>query len=300
MLLFVALGGCSPRALATPLSNQSAAAAQGSTTLDDQVDLNVTVYNSDIALVRDVRNLELPRGTFDLSFMDIAATVNPATVHFRSLSEPSRVNVLEQNYEYDLLEPDKLLRKYVGRDVTLVRTRQVNGTTEEEEVTAHLLSYNNQPVWRINGEIVTGLHADHIRFPELPDTLFTRPTLIWTLDNGGATRHRVEAAYLAGKLSWNADYVLTVARDDKAGDIDGWVTLTNGSGTAFRNAKLQLVAGELNRVRQNMNRMLRPTRRWPCARSCRPPRRWRRKRSPTITSTRSAERRRSTTTRRSR
>ena len=233
-----------------------AAAAQGSTTLDDQVDLNVTVYNSDIALVRDVRNIELPRGTFDLSFMDIAATVNPATVHFRSLTEPSRVSVLEQNYEYDLLEPEKLLRKYVGRDVTLVRTRQVDGTTRQEEVIAHLLSYNNQPVWRINGEIVTGLHADHIRFPELPDTLFTRPTLIWTLDNGGASRHRVEAKYLATKLSWNADYVLTVARDDKAGDIDGWVTLTNGSGTAFRNAKLQLVAGELNRVRANLNRML--------------------------------------------
>lgn len=235
---------------------QAAAAAQGATTLDDQVDLNVTVYNSDIALVRDIRNLELPRGTFDLSFMDIAATVNPATVHFRSLTEPSRVSVLEQNYEYDLLEPEKLLRKYVGRDVTLVRTRQVDGTTREEEVTAHLLSYNNQPVWRINGEIVTGLHADHIRFPELPDTLFTRPTLIWTLDNGGASRHRVEAKYLASKLSWNADYVLTVARDDKVGDIDGWVTLTNGTGTAFRNATLQLVAGELNRVRENLNRML--------------------------------------------
>src|SRR5688572_5680027 len=233
-----------------------AAAAQGSTTLDDQVDLSVTVYNSDIALVRDVRNIELPRGTFDLSFMDIAATVNPATVHFRSLTEPSRVSVLEQNYEYDLLEPEKLLRKYVGRDVTLVRTRQVDGTTRQEEVIAHLLSYNNQPVWRINGEIVTGLHADHIRFPELPDTLFTRPTLIWTLDNGGGSRHRVEAKYLATKLSWNADYVLTVSRDDKAGDIDGWVTLTNGSGTAFRNAKLQLVAGELNRVRETINRMM--------------------------------------------
>ena len=232
------------------------AGAQGSTTLDDQVDLNVTVYNSDIALVRDVRNLDLPRGTFNLNFMDIAATVNPATVLFRSLSEPSRVNVLEQNYEFDLLEPDKLLRKYVGRDVTLVRSRQVDGTTEEEEVTAHLLSYNNQPVWRIGKEIVTGMHADHIRFPELPDTLYSRPTLIWTLDNTGGARHRVEAKYLAGKLSWNADYVLTVGRDDKAGDIDGWVTLTNGSGTAFRNAKLQLVAGDLNRVRQNIDKML--------------------------------------------
>ena len=234
----------------------AAGAAQGTTTLDDQVDLAVTVYNSDIALVRDVRTLDLPRGTFDLSFMDIAATVNPATVHFRSLTEPSRVSVLEQNYEYDLLEPDKLLRKYVGRDVTLVRTRQVNGTTQEEEVTARLLSYNNQPVWRIGNEIVTGLHADHIRFPELPSSLYTRPTLIWTLDNGGATRHRVEAKYLASKLSWNADYVLTVARDDKAADIDGWVTLTNASGTAFQNAKLQLVAGDLNRVRESLNKML--------------------------------------------
>ena len=231
-----------------------AAAAQGSTTLDNQVELSVTVYNSDIALVRDVRNLELPRGTFDLSFMDIAATVNPATVHFRSLSEPSRVSVLEQNYEYDLLEPDKLLRKYVGRDVTLVRTRQVNGTTRRGRSDGAPAQLQQRPVWRMNGEIVTGLHADHIRFPELPDTLYTRPTLIWTLDNGGGARHRVEATYLAGKLSWNADYVLTVARDDKAGDIDGWVTLTNGSGTAFRNAKLQLVAGDLNRVRQNINR----------------------------------------------
>jgi hypothetical protein len=222
---------------------------QGTSTLDDQVELAVTVYNSDIALVRDVRNVQLPSGSFDLNFMDIAATVNPATVHFRSLTEPQRVHVVEQNYEYDLLEPDKLLRKYVGRDVTLVRTVQDAGTTRQEEVKARLLSYNEQPVWKIGNEIVTGLHADHIRFPQLPENLFSRPTLIWTLDNSGAARHRVEASYLAGKLSWNADYVLTVARDDKTADLDGWVTLGNGSGTAFRNAKLQLVAGDLNRVR---------------------------------------------------
>ena len=221
------------------------------TTLDDQTELAVTVYNSSIALVRDVRNLRLARGTSHLRFMDIAATVNPATVHFRSLTEPARVGVVEQNYEYDLLEPEKLLRKYVGRDVTLVRTRSDNGSTTEEEVTARLLSYNNAPVWRIGGEIVTGYHADHIRFPELPETLFSRPTLIWTLENDGAPQHRVEASYLAGKLSWNADYVLTVARDDKAADLDGWVTLTNGSGTAFNNARLQFVAGDLNRVRND-------------------------------------------------
>jgi len=246
-----------------PAANPSSPAAQNpapaqdpdQTTLDDQVDLAVTVYNSDLALVRDVRELRLARGVAELQFMDIAATVNPATVHFRSLSQPSVLSVLEQNYEYDLLEPDKLLRKYVGRDVTLVRMRQQGGTTTAEEVTARLLSYNNAPVWRIGNEIVTGMNADHIRFPELPGNLYARPTLIWTLENGGAERHRVEAAYLAGKLSWAADYVLNVGRDDKAADLDGWVTLTNGSGTGFRNARLQLVAGDLNRVRQAIGRM---------------------------------------------
>ena len=251
----VAAGAILSRNYVPAVSASPAVEQDQTTTLDDQTELAVTVYNSNIALVRDVRNLVLARGTSDLRFMDIAATVNPATVHFRSLSEPSRLSVLEQNYEYDLLEPDKLLRKYVGRDVTLVRTRQNEGSTKEEEVKARLLSYNSAPVWQIGNEIVTGMHADHIRFPELPDTLYSRPTLIWTLENGGAARHRVEASYLAGKLSWNADYVLTVARDDKAADVDGWVTLTNGSGTSFRNARLQLVAGDLNRVRQVLGRM---------------------------------------------
>ena len=132
------------------------------TTLDDQTELSLTVYNSDIALVRDVRNLQLVRGVGNQRFMDIAATVNPATVHFRSLTEPAQVSVLEQNYEYDLLDPDKLLRKYVGREVTLMRNRQEGGTTRQEEVKALLLSYNTGPVWKIGNEIVTGLGAGRV------------------------------------------------------------------------------------------------------------------------------------------
>src|SRR5262249_42747639 len=151
-------------------------------------------------------------------------------------------------YEYDLIDPEKLLRKYVGHDVTLVRIRQEQGRTTEQEVKARLLSYNTAPVWQIDGQIVTGLGADSMRFPELPDNLYSRPTLVWTLENGGAARHRVEASYLASSLAWNADYVLTVARDDRTADLDGWVTLRNGSGTSFRHASLQLVAGDLNRV----------------------------------------------------
>jgi hypothetical protein len=222
--------------------------ADQSSNLGDQTDLNITVYNSNIALVRDVRQLTLPTGSFRLKFMDIAATINPATVHFRSLTEPDKLSVIEQNYEYDLLEPAKLLHKYVGKEVTLVRTYQDSGTTKHEEIKATLLSDNNGPVWKIGNDIVTGMFAESYRFPEVPANLYDRPTLLMSLDNSGPRKHQIEASYLATNLSWNSDYVLTVARDDKAADLDGWVTLANNSGTAFHNARLQLVAGELNRV----------------------------------------------------
>ena len=227
------------------------AGTAASSTLDDQVDLSLTVYNSDLALVRDVRQIPLASGTSTLRFADVAARVNPATVRFRSLTDPAALAVLEQNYEYDLLDPEKLLRKYVGREITLVRDRQEGGTTRPEEVRALLLAYNNGPVWKIGRDVVTGLRVDQYRFPELPDNLFSHPTLVWLLENQGAARHRVEASYLSGGLSWNADYVLTVGRDDASADLAGWVTLRNESGTAYRNARLQFIAGEVNRVTED-------------------------------------------------
>jgi hypothetical protein len=231
------------RSASAQTQSQSAAqAADGSvtTTLADQSDLAVTVYNSNIALVRDVRQLTLPAGDSRLRFMDIAASINPATVHFRSLTEPTKLSAIEQNYEYDLLDPNKLLQKYVGREVTLMRG--------DQEVKATLLSDNNGQVWKIGSEIITELGHGSIRFPELPENLYERPTLLWTLENSGARKHKVEASYLTANLSWSADYVLNVAKDETNGDLDGWVTLVNHSGTAFKNAQLQLVAGDLHRV----------------------------------------------------
>jgi hypothetical protein len=210
--------------------------------------VSVTVYNSDLALVRDVRQLSLPPGESLLRFMDIAASINPATVHFRSITEPTKLGVLEQNYEYDLLDPNKLLQKYVGREVTLVRAKLDSGTTQYEEVKATLLSLNGAPVWKIGNEIITGMSYESIRFPQLPDNLYERPTLLWTLQNSGARQHKVEASYLTSNLSWSADYVLNVGKDEASGDLDGWVTLVNHSGAAFKNAQLQLVAGDLHRV----------------------------------------------------
>jgi len=242
------LAGRTARAQSGPAAAADTAAQASTTTQRDQTDLSVTVYNTNLALVRDVRQIHLRAGAFPLHFEDVAASINPATVHFRSLTDPAKLSVLEQNYEYDLLDPQKLLQKYVGKEVTLVRTVQEANSTKYTETRALLLSDNNGPVWKIGNEIVTGFAAESYRFPDLPDNLYSRPTLIWTLDNRGADTQRVEASYLTGNMKWNADYVLTVGRDEKSADLDGWVTLTNNSGASYDNAQLQLVAGQINQV----------------------------------------------------
>src|ERR1700678_660957 len=218
------------------------------TTEKDRTEIAVTVYNSNIPLVRAVRKIRFSQGAFPLRFGDVAASSNPATVHFRSLTEDTKLSVVEQNYEYDLLDPQKLLQKYVGREVTLVRAEKDAGSTKWVETKAILLANNNGPVWKIGDEIVTGMAINSYRFPELPGNFYSRPTLIWTLDNRGAPVQKVEASYLTSNMSWSADYVLTVARDEKTADMDGWVTLNNSSGAAYQNAKLQLVAGEIHQV----------------------------------------------------
>ena len=257
LALLLLAAGSSTRVLGAPQnhSDVSVPAARplpsetSTTTQKDQVDLNVTVYNSNIALIRDVRQIHVASGTFPLRFEDVAASIMPATVHFRSLTDPAKLNVVEQNYEYDLLDAQKLLQKYVGREITLVRGEEEANSTKWVETKALLLAdNNNEPVWKIGNEIVTGMPTSWYRFSELPGNLYSRPTLVWTLDNGGPGSQKVEASYLTSNMNWNADYVLTVARDEKTSDLDGWVTLTNNSGASFVNAKLQLVAGEVHQV----------------------------------------------------
>jgi len=230
------------------LASTSYAQEVQTSTESDQKELAVTVYNSNIALVRDVRRVKLPMGTIDLRYMDIAAAVNPATVHIVSLTAPKDLTVLEQNYEYDLLSPQKLLQKYVGKELTLVRLVSENNSTKEVPVKATLLAYNEGPVWQVGNQIITGMGADRYVFPDLPENLYSKPTLVWLLDNRHSGEQTVEASYLTNQINWNSDYVLTVAADQKTADLNGWVTIVNNSGTAFKNALLQLVAGELHRV----------------------------------------------------
>jgi hypothetical protein len=219
-----------------------------SSTQKDQVDLSLTIYNSNLALVRDIRRIQLKPGTFQLRFEDVAASIDPATVQFRSLADPAKLSIVEQNFEYNSLDPQKLLQSYVGRQVTLVQREQEAGSTKWVQTKALLLADTSGPVWKIGDEIVTGMAADSYRFPDLPAELYSKPTLLWTLDNRGPDAQRVEASYLTGNMNWTADYALNVGSDGKSAGFDGWVTLTNNSGAAYNDAKLQLVAGEIHRA----------------------------------------------------
>lgn len=204
----------------------------------------VTVYNVDLALVRETRTLDLPSaGTGTVRFMDVPSAINPRTVHLKPLVAGA-MTLLEQNYEYDLLSPEKLMEKYVGRDVEIIE--QADDLTTRRTA-ATLLSTTNGPVYRIGDEIVLG-QPGRVVLPSLPQELVARPTLVWTLDVAEPGTQDVEASYLTDAMSWSADYVAVASADDRSIDLTGWVTVDNRSGAAFRDATLKLVAGDVRRV----------------------------------------------------
>src|SRR6267378_1472063 len=220
----------------------------------DRQSVNITVYNSNLGLVRETRRLTLPSGQVALRFADVTAQIRPETVHLASLTAPAALRILEQNYQYDLLNPAKLLDKFVGKEITLVMRHYVNNTESFEPVQATLLSNNGGQVWRIKGQIVINpTNIAEMRFPDLPKNLVATPTLVWDVENREGASQNIEASYLTAGMNWRADYVLLVNADDTRGDLQGWVTLTNASGAGFEDARLQLVAGDLNRVSQDRN-----------------------------------------------
>ncbi len=215
-------------------------------TLDDQTGVALTIYNVNLGLVKDQRRIKLFKGIGDLRFMDVAAQIMPTSVHIKSLINPESLQVLEQNYEYDLLNPQKLLDKYVGKEVTLYSKNPY--TEREEVVTAMLLSNNGQPIFKIGDEITFG-HPGRIVFPGVPANLNAKPTLVWMLDNELPSAQKIEASYLTNGINWRSDYVVTLNDGDDKADLSGWVTIDNHSGAEYRNAKLKLVAGDVNRVK---------------------------------------------------
>ncbi|MBI4808290.1 MAG: DUF4139 domain-containing protein [Nitrosomonadales bacterium] len=216
-------------------------------TLQDQQSVAVTIYNENLALVKDQRKVQLGNGQNALAFRDVSAGMRPETALLRSLTSPGKLSVIEQNFDFDLLTPGKLLEKYVGRTVSIVRINPATGNESTEQ--ALVLSANEGVVLKIGNRIETGMPG-RIVYSDVPDNLRDRPTLVMSLNNNGAAQQEVELSYLTGGLAWKADYVAELnAADDKL-DLSGWVTLTNTSGATYRNARLQLVAGDVNQVRQ--------------------------------------------------
>ena len=223
---------------------------RGRSTAADRESVAITVYNQNFGLVREIRNIPVGVGLIELEFGDVASAIQTETVHIQSLNAPFQI--LEQNYQYDLLSPQKLLEKYVGRTVKVYR---FNPETEREEfVEAEVLSVNNGTILRIGDEI-TFNYPGRIAFPEVPDNLIAEPTLVW-LAQSEAERQRLEASYLTNNLNWKADYVMVINEDDDEAGLTGWVTLTNNSGATYENARLKLVACDVQRLSGGRGQMM--------------------------------------------
>ncbi|MFA5088675.1 MAG: DUF4139 domain-containing protein [Candidatus Omnitrophota bacterium] len=218
-------------------------------TQEDQQLIEVTVYNSNLGLIKDRRNISLAKGIGELRFMDVAAFIMPVTVHVESLNAPDAFAVLEQNYEYDLMNADKLLDKYIDKKIKIVDWNEYQG--KKDVVEAILLSNNNGQIFKINDEIYLDYPGYKV-LPQIPENLIAQPTLTWLYENTNSQPHSIEVSYLTTNINWMADYVVVLDKEDKAAGLNGWVSLDNRSGATYKNAKLKLVAGAVNRARPTL------------------------------------------------
>ncbi len=233
------------------ISGAAAAQTEKLTTRADQRDVAVTIYNENLALVKDGRSVKLDRGAGQLAWRDVSALMSPETALLRNISSPAGLKLVEQNFDFDLLTPQKLLEKYVGREVTVISVNPATGAEKRENAT--VLATNGGTVLKFVDRIETGVPG-RLAFSGVPDNLRDKPTLVITLANASAGEQNLELSYLTGGLSWKADYVAELNEKDDRLDIYGWVTLSNRSGTTYPNARLQLVAGDVNLVQDELAR----------------------------------------------
>jgi len=215
--------------------------------MGERSSVSVTVYNNNRGLVRDVRFIQLPVGTGELRFEDVAAHISPVTVRARSTARDGGFTVIEQNYEYDLMDANKLLDKYVGKEIKIIDPACASEAKPCGEITALLLSNNRGQVFKIDGKIYLGYPGIRV-LPKLPEALIATPTLTWKYRNRLKAKQALEVTYLTRKINWKADYVLALNRTDTRADLSGWVTIENKSGAAYPNAGLKLVAGSPHKV----------------------------------------------------
>jgi hypothetical protein len=240
--------------------------AQVKQSASERTSVDLTIYNQNLALVREERTIDLLKGLNRIIIPDIPATIDGTSLHFSSLTDPSAVKVIEQNYQYDLVHQAKLLEKYIGKEVEFIRTD--NESKKDYIVKGKLLATGWQPqlnynpysgnapyymsgqmIAEINGKIEISPEG-RLVLPTLPEGLILKPQLEWLVTNSKHGEHKTEISYLAGQLTWSCNYVALLDANDAQIDLTGWVTITNNSGTTFKNAGLKLVAGDVNLVKE--------------------------------------------------
>ncbi|MFN0117366.1 MAG: DUF4139 domain-containing protein [Elusimicrobiota bacterium] len=212
---------------------------------------DVTIYNDNLGLVRELRKFNFRSGQNEIVVSDVPSHIDPTSVHFKSLVDPDSVSVIEQNFQYDLINQEKILEKYLGQEIELERFTGVNGD-RRELMKGILLSKNGGKVLQVGKKIYLNPPGNPI-LPELPEGLLTKPTLLWQVHAKKAGEQNCELSYLTSGMGWSSDYVLVSNTNDDKMDLNAWVTITNNSGASFNEAKLKLVAGDVNRV-QNLER----------------------------------------------
>jgi len=214
---------------------------------EDKEGVELTVYNQNFGLVKDRRLLNLKQGTDYIRFSDVAAEIEPTSVHFKSLTDPSGCAIQEQNYEYDLVSADKLLTKYIDKKIKII-------AKDNKVYDGILMSYDGEDIVILADNALSMIcRKDNVReisFPELPEGLITKPTLMWQISNNKEGKHLTEVSYLTKDITWSADYVVVVDKDDKTIDLTGWVTIDNKSGTTYKDAALKLIAGDVHRAKE--------------------------------------------------
>lgn len=244
LALMVGISACAGQQKPGKSEDFGGPAKESRSSVKEREKVSITVYNQNFGLVREVRKVALGQGKISLEFSDVSAHIQPETVHIKSLEAEDALSVMEQNYRYDLLSPQKLLEKYLNKKIKVYRYNEKTGREEMKE--AKVLAVEQGTVLEIDGEVTYGFPG-RFAFPEVPPNLIAKPTLVWLLGSR-VPNQRVELSYLSANLNWVADYVMVVDDGDKSGSLNGWVTLTNGTGTSYENAELKLVAGDVQRV----------------------------------------------------
>ena len=241
--------------------------AQIKQSASERTSVDLTIYNQNLALVREERTIDLEKGFNRIIIPDIPATIDGTSLHFSSLTDPLAVKVIEQNYQYDLVHQAKLMEKYIGKEVEFIRTDnrikkrifhqrktylQQAGSHNRNIIriaAVHHIISTGQMIAEINGKIEIA-PAGRLILPSLPEGLILKPQLEWLVTNTKQGEHKTEISYLAGQLTWNCNYVALLDAHDAHIDLTGWVTITNNSGTTFKNAGLKLVAGDVNLIKE--------------------------------------------------